>query len=69
MIKRERIHTGRLKYMCRIVMKKDDGKRSSTLCKFRVTRNSGFSESGAQCILGECGPLNTPYFWHHAGHF
>ena len=57
MINGERIYTVGLKYMYRIPVKKDDGKDLPRLWKFRVTRNSGFSESGAQCILGECGPL------------
>ena len=55
MINGERVYTVGLKYMYRIPVKKDDGKDLPLLWKFRVTRNSGFSESGAQCSLGECG--------------
>ena len=57
MINRERIYTGRLKYMYRIVMKKDDGNRSSKFLRVLCHTKFGFAESGAQCILGECGPL------------
>ena len=39
-------------------MKKDDGNRSSKVLRVSCHTKFRFAESGTQCILGECGPLN-----------
>ena len=55
MINRERIYTGGLKFMYRIVMKKDDGNRSSKIFKVSCHTKFRFAERGGGGPLRPCG--------------